>query len=42
MCPGRAMFSKFRKLLAQHFTRPDDSPLSPEQLRTLRALGYIQ
>ena len=28
--------------LAQHFTRPGDSPLSPEQLRTLHALGYIQ
>ena len=28
--------------LAQRFTRSEDSPLSPEQLRTLRSLGYIQ
>ncbi len=28
--------------LAQHFTRSKDSPLTPEQLRTLRSLGYIQ
>ena len=28
--------------LAQHFTRSEDSPLTPEQLRTLRSLGYIQ
>ena len=28
--------------LAQHFTRGEDSPLTPEQLRTLRSLGYIQ
>jgi arylsulfatase len=29
--------------LAQRFTRsPQDSPLTPEQLRTLRSLGYIQ
>ena len=28
--------------LAQHFTRGADSPLNPEQLRTLRTLGYIQ
>jgi arylsulfatase A-like enzyme len=28
--------------LAQQFTRSEDSPLSPEQLRTLRSLGYIQ
>jgi arylsulfatase A-like enzyme len=28
--------------LAQHFTRGADSPLTPEQLRTLRTLGYIQ
>ena len=27
---------------AQHFTRTEDSPLTPEQLRTLRLLGYIQ
>jgi hypothetical protein len=30
------------KALAQHFTRSEDSPLTPEQLRTLRSLGYIQ
>lgn len=28
--------------LAQQFTRPEASPLTAEQLRTLRALGYIQ
>jgi len=28
--------------LAQHFARSEDSPLTPEQLRTLRALGYIR
>ena len=28
--------------LAKQFTRSEDSPLTPEQLRTLRALGYIQ
>jgi arylsulfatase A-like enzyme len=28
--------------LAQHFTRSEDSPLTPEQLRTLRSLGYIR
>jgi arylsulfatase A-like enzyme len=29
--------------LAQRFTRsPQDSPLTPEQLRTLRSLGYIK
>jgi arylsulfatase A-like enzyme len=28
--------------LALHFTRPEDSPLTPEQLETLRSLGYIQ
>ena len=28
--------------LAQRFTRGEDSPLTPEQLRTLRSLGYIQ
>jgi arylsulfatase A-like enzyme len=28
--------------LAQQFSRPEDSPLTPEQLRTLRSLGYIQ
>ncbi len=28
--------------LREHFTRSTDSPLTPEQLRTLRSLGYIQ
>ncbi len=28
--------------LAQQFTSGEESPLTPEQLRTLRALGYIQ
>ena len=29
--------------LAQHFTRSEDGPpLTPDQLRTLRALGYIR
>jgi hypothetical protein len=28
--------------LAQHFTRPKNSPLTPEQLETLRSLGYIK
>ena len=28
--------------LAQQFTRSEESPLTPEQLQTLRALGYIQ
>ena len=28
--------------LGEHFTRSDASPLTPEQLRTLRSLGYIQ
>jgi len=28
--------------LAQQFTRGEDSPLTPEQLETLRSLGYIQ
>jgi arylsulfatase A-like enzyme len=28
--------------LAKHFTRGADSALTPEQLRTLRSLGYIQ
>jgi hypothetical protein len=30
------------KALAERFTRGDDSPLTPEQLETLRSLGYIQ
>jgi len=30
------------KALAQQFKRSEDSPLTPEQLRTLRSLGYIQ
>ena len=28
--------------LARRFTRAEDSPLTPEQLRTSRSLGYIQ
>ena len=28
--------------LAQHFTPGEESPLTPEQLRTLRSLGYIR
>lgn len=28
--------------LAQRFTRGEGSPLTPEQLRTLRSLGYIR
>ena len=30
------------KALATRFTRADDSPLTPEQLEALRALGYIR
>jgi len=33
---------KVHQTLAQHFTRSKDSPLTPEQLRTLRSLGYIR
>ncbi len=33
---------KAHQALAQQFTRPEDSPLTAEQLRTLRALGYIR
>ena len=28
--------------LGERFTRPEGAPLNPEQLRTLRSLGYIQ
>ena len=28
--------------LGERFTRPEGSPMTPEQLRTLRSLGYIQ
>ncbi len=28
--------------VAEHFTRSEDSPLTPEQLRTLRSLVHIQ
>ena len=28
--------------LAQQFTRAGESPLTPEQIRTLRSLGYVQ
>jgi hypothetical protein len=27
---------------AQKFTRSEDSPLNPDQLRSLQSLGYIQ
>ena len=33
---------KAHQALAQQFTRSEDSPLTAEQLETLRALGYIQ
>jgi arylsulfatase A-like enzyme len=33
---------KAHQALAQHFTRSKDSPLTPEQLRILRSLGYIK
>jgi hypothetical protein len=32
---------KVHQRLGQHFTRAKDSLLTPEQLRTLRSLGYI-
>ena len=31
-----------RQALAQQFTPGEESPLTPEQLRTLRSLGYIR
>jgi hypothetical protein len=33
---------EMHRTLAQRFTRAEDSPLTPEQLRNLRTLGYIQ
>jgi len=33
---------KAHQALAQQFTRSEDSSLTPEQLRTLRSLGYIR
>jgi hypothetical protein len=36
-----AQFEAHRSL-AQLFTRSEPVPLTPEQLQTLRALGYIQ
>ncbi len=34
--------SEAHQSLAKLFTPGEESPLTPEQLRTLRALGYIQ
>jgi hypothetical protein len=33
---------KEHRELAKHYTRSADVPLTPEQLRTLRSLGYIK
>jgi hypothetical protein len=33
---------KIHLALSQRFSRPEDSPMTPEQLETLRALGYIR
>jgi arylsulfatase A-like enzyme len=33
---------KAHQELARHFTRATDTPMTPEQLRTLRSLGYIK
>ncbi len=33
---------KAHQALAQRFSRSEEAPLTPEQLRTLRALGYIE
>lgn len=33
---------KIHLALSQRFSRPEDSPMNPEQLETLRALGYIR
>ena len=34
--------AQFRAALGQQFTPGEESPLTPEQLRTLRSLGYIR
>jgi arylsulfatase A-like enzyme len=33
---------KVHQELARHFTRATDTPMTPEQLKTLRSLGYIK
>jgi len=38
---GLAESQKAHQALAQRFTPGEEAPLTPEQLRTLRALGYI-